>query len=101
MSFSGRRRRSTMYSSKVLLLVFFSVLQIWVLSSDCCKVRAIRILPSSLSKDPDDVKRLELYKKFFNGRFPKIINSTGTISKGKGFQENKRKVPSCPDALHN
>ncbi|KAL4586623.1 hypothetical protein LXL04_011263 [Taraxacum kok-saghyz] len=95
-----------MYSSKLLFFfIFFSILQIWVLSSDCCRVTAIRILPSSSSsssKDSDEIKRLELYKKFFNGRLPKIINSTtSTVSKGEDFEEAKRKVPSCPDALHN
>ncbi|KAI3720041.1 hypothetical protein L6452_20948 [Arctium lappa] len=99
MSLSGRRRRSTtMY---VLLLILFSVLQIWVFSSDCCRVRAIRTTLSSSSKqDSDEIKRSELYSKYFNGRYPKVIN-TATVSKGKGFQENKRKIPSCPDALHN
>ncbi|KAI3796160.1 hypothetical protein L1987_38825 [Smallanthus sonchifolius] len=87
MSFSGTRLIST--------IIVFSLLQIWVLtSSDCCKVTAIMVSSSS-SKDSDEIKRSELYTKFFNGRF------TTTVSKGTGFQENKRKVPSCPDALHN
>lgn len=91
--FRRRRRSSTM----VLLLIFFSLLQISVLNSDCCSVRAIRISSSSSSrKDSDGLKRSELYKKFFNGRF-----TTTTVSNGKGLQENKRRIPSCPDALHN
>ncbi|KAI3818301.1 hypothetical protein L1987_12105 [Smallanthus sonchifolius] len=101
MSFPGRRRGSTMYSIIVLLLIVLSMLQIWVLSGDCCRVRAIRIFSSSSSStDSDEIKRSELYRKFFNGRFTQKINAT-TGSKGKGFQENNRKVPSCPDALHN
>ncbi|KAJ0435925.1 hypothetical protein HanIR_Chr17g0898811 [Helianthus annuus] len=106
MSFSGRKRRSTMYSI-LLLLIIFSLLQIWVFSTDCCRVRAIRIPSSSststslsTSKDSDKIKRLELYRKYFNGRSKQKMNTT-TGSKGKGFQENNRKVPSCPDALHN
>ncbi|MFS8021861.1 hypothetical protein Hanom_Chr16g01432441 [Helianthus anomalus] len=105
MSFSGRKRRSTMYSI-LLLLIIFSLLQIWVFSTDCCRVRATRIPSSpstslSTSKDSDKIKRLELYRKYFNGRSKQKMNTT-TGSKGKkGFQENNRKVPSCPDALHN
>lgn len=71
----------------LLLLIFFSLLQI----------RAIRISSSSSYKDSDEIKRSELYRKFFNGRSTKKIKET----KAKGFQENKRQVPSCPDALHN
>ncbi|CAH1431299.1 unnamed protein product [Lactuca virosa] len=117
MSFSGRRRRSAVYSSMVVLLVIFLVLQIWALNSDCCRVSAIRTslsppsqLPppppppppssqSSSAKDSDEIKRSELYRRFFNGRFARL-NST-TVSKDKSFQENKRRVPSCPDPLHN
>ncbi|KAI3733964.1 hypothetical protein L6452_13423 [Arctium lappa] len=108
MSFSGtRRRRSAVYSSMVVsLLIIFLVLQIWALNSDCCKVTAIRTSlspppppPPSSAKDADEIKRSELYKRFFNGRFARI-NST-TVLKDKSFQENKRKVPSCPDPLHN
>ncbi|MFS8028620.1 hypothetical protein Hanom_Chr16g01512641 [Helianthus anomalus] len=101
MSFSGRWWRSRIYSI-VVLMIIISLFQIWVLSNDCCRVKATRISSSlsSSSKDSDDDKRSELYKKFFNGRFTRKINTT-TVSNGKGFQETKRKVPSCPDALHN
>lgn len=109
MSFSGTRRGSTVYSSMVVLLIIFLVLQIWALNSDCCRVTAIRtsLSPpppplsssSSSSKDADEIKRSELYKRFFSGRFARL-NST-TVLKDKSFQENKRRVPSCPDPLHN
>ncbi|KAL8227627.1 hypothetical protein R6Q57_015211 [Mikania cordata] len=85
----------------VLLLIVFSLLHIWVLNSDCYRVRAIRISSSSSSssrsKDSDEIKSSELYRKFFNGRLTQNRNNTSVSS----FQENKRKVPSCPDALHN
>ncbi|KVI05315.1 hypothetical protein Ccrd_016357 [Cynara cardunculus var. scolymus] len=93
MSFSGTRRRSAV----VVLLIIFLVLQIWALNSDCCRVTAIRT-PSS--KDADEMKRSDLYKRFFNGRFARF-NSTTSVLKDKSFQENKRRVPSCPDPLHN
>ncbi|KAL8229006.1 hypothetical protein R6Q57_013906 [Mikania cordata] len=74
----------------VALLIMLSVLQIWVLSSDHCSIRSATPPPPPPPQDSDDVKRLELHRKFFNGRFP-----------DKSFQENKRIVPSCPDPLHN
>ncbi|KAL8268900.1 hypothetical protein R6Q59_002698 [Mikania micrantha] len=105
MSFSGRSRGSSYMNLIMLLLIVFSLLQIWVLNSDCYRVRAIRISSSSSSssrrsKDSDEIKSSELYRKFFNGRLTQNRNNT-SVSKGTGFQENKRKVPSCPDALHN
>ncbi|KAF9588579.1 hypothetical protein IFM89_013431 [Coptis chinensis] len=42
------------------------------------------------------VKKEEMLKKYFNGRSYNGFNSTG-----KGIEESKRRVPSCPDPLHN
>lgn len=85
-----------MYSSTVILLIFFSLLQIGVLNHDNYMVNAIRILSSSSSSKDSD----KIYKKFFNGRLGQMMNTTN-VSKGKDVQENKRRIPSCPDALHN
>ncbi|KAI3778965.1 hypothetical protein L2E82_08355 [Cichorium intybus] len=78
---------------------------IWALNSSS-RVTAIRTTltppspsPSSSAKDSDEIKRSELYRRFFNGRFARL-NSTN-VSKDKSFQEIKRRVPSCPDPLHN
>ncbi|PWA86124.1 hypothetical protein CTI12_AA143300 [Artemisia annua] len=93
----GKKRRS---STMVLLFIFFWLLQICVLNNECCSVRAIRILSSS-SKELNEIKRANLFKKFFNGDQYRQKMNTTSVSKGKGFQENKRMIPSCPDALHN
>ncbi|KAD2804282.1 hypothetical protein E3N88_37659 [Mikania micrantha] len=98
MSFSGERSRSAVYSSMVVLMIIFLVLQIWALNTNCCVVTATRTpplppppLPPS-AKDSDDLKTSELYKRFFNGRYP---------PKDQSFDDFKRRVPSCPDPLHN
>ncbi|KAK9063736.1 hypothetical protein SSX86_017608 [Deinandra increscens subsp. villosa] len=103
MSFSGTRRRSAVYSSMVVLLIIFLVLQIWALNPNCCRVAAIRTPPPPpppppppSAKDSDEIKRSELFKRFFNGR----RNFTAS-PKDKSFEDMKRKVPSCPDPLHN
>ncbi|CAH1414038.1 unnamed protein product [Lactuca virosa] len=92
MSYPGRRRVYLL-----LLFIIFSVLQIWILSSDHCSIRSTTPPPPPPPPPPpssDAVKRSELHRKFFNGRFPHL-------STDKNFQENKRVVPSCPDPLHN
>ncbi|OAY31320.1 hypothetical protein MANES_14G102600v8 [Manihot esculenta] len=104
MSFSSSRR-SIMYSSSLLVLVVFLifVLQIWVCSD--CKAGAIRIFPDNgmapnlkqrnISTTDNKDSKEDLFHKFFNGR-QYSFNTTK-----KGFEENKRRVPSCPDPLHN
>ncbi|KAF5777371.1 hypothetical protein HanRHA438_Chr12g0546261 [Helianthus annuus] len=82
MSFSGTTKRAV-----VVFMIIFFVLQ----------ATAIRTSPPS-AKASDNIKRLELYKRFFNGRFAHL-NSTTVFD--KSFQEIKRTVPSCPDPLHN
>ncbi|KAJ9163348.1 hypothetical protein P3X46_023025 [Hevea brasiliensis] len=98
-------RRSIMYSSSLVLLVVFLifVLQIWVCSE--CKARAMRIFPDSgmppklkernIRTADNKATKEDLLRKFFNGRASSFNTSK------KGFEENKRRVPSCPDPLHN
>ncbi|KAF3431867.1 hypothetical protein FNV43_RR26603 [Rhamnella rubrinervis] len=97
MSFAGDRR--LLYRYLVLFLVVLPVMQIWVCHD--CKVEALRSFPGNdmakkvvagekKSKEEDDV-----FDKFFGG---KDLNFS---SNGNGFEESKRKVPSCPDPLHN
>ncbi|MFS7993279.1 hypothetical protein Hanom_Chr12g01092221 [Helianthus anomalus] len=85
MSFSGTTKRAV-----VVFMIIFFVLQ----------ATAIRTSPPQppSAKASDKIKRLELYKRFFNGRFAHL-NSTTVFD--KSFQEIKRTVPSCPDPLHN
>ncbi|KAI3699109.1 hypothetical protein L2E82_43157 [Cichorium intybus] len=87
MSYPSRRKVYLL-----LLFIIFSVLQIWILSSDHCSIRTTP--PSPPPADSDAVRRSKLHRKFFNDRFPHLTTD-------KSFQEHKRVVPSCPDPLHN
>ncbi|OAY47304.1 CLAVATA3/ESR (CLE)-related protein 27 [Manihot esculenta] len=104
MSFASSRR-SIMYSSSLVALVVFLIfmLQIWVCSD--CKAGAIRIFPDNgmpsklkhrnITTTDNKATKQDLLRKFFNGRASSFNSSK------KGFEENKRRVPSCPDPLHN
>ncbi|EOY00178.1 Clavata3/esr-related 43, putative [Theobroma cacao] len=91
--------RKLLYSSVVVLLIIF-FLQIWV----CCDCRAgaIRILPGNGMRKmtesqgmKDNKGKGDLFQKYFNGR------SFSFNKTDRGFEESKRRVPSCPDPLHN
>nr|QLJ82594.1 clavata3/endosperm 27 [Panax ginseng] len=89
MSFSGGKRTSSiMYSSLVVLLII-PMLHIWAF-----KVRAIRILAeeAQTGKDQTQTDDQYIFRKFFNVTLSHLNNT---------LQENKRRVPSCPDPLHN
>ncbi|KDP29407.1 hypothetical protein JCGZ_18328 [Jatropha curcas] len=111
MSFASLRRIVCSSSLVVVVLVIF-VLQIWVFSDCNCKAGAIRIFPDdngimSTSKERNitsnsyKASKDDLFHKFkfFNGRQPSSSSSFSRTE--KGFEENKRRVPSCPDPLHN
>ncbi|XP_050374794.1 CLAVATA3/ESR (CLE)-related protein 27 [Argentina anserina] len=116
MSFAGgRRRRQFRYSSLAVVLIVMSVLQIWVCSDDrYCRAGAIRVLPPPdgnvnqhhhlhVSSDHHEehgkkkASKEELFRKFFSG----ISSASKFNSTDKGFEDSKRRVPSCPDPLHN
>lgn len=94
--------RKTMFSSLVVMLIIFSALHIWVCCD--CKAGASRIFPGhGMAKlkenygSSDSRSKDELFRKFFNGgRTASDFNNSG-----KGLEETKRRVPSCPDPLHN
>lgn len=104
MWFSSSRPR-LLYFSTVLLII--SVLQIWVFCD--CRAGAIRILPAPgngmmtesqaammIKGNKPVTGKQDLFQKYFNGR---SFRFNGT---DKGIDEdNKRRVPSCPDPLHN
>lgn len=79
----------------LVLMIIFLVLQIWVFNNNCCKVTATTTTPENKDSD-DEMKRSELYRRFFNGRFKVNIPKDK-----KSFEDVKRRVPSCPDPLHN
>ncbi|KAK7343399.1 hypothetical protein VNO77_12107 [Canavalia gladiata] len=90
--------RSLLYLFMVVLLVT-PVLQI----CHTCQVGAIRVFPGNAVTNVEfsysnmDKKRKEdLFNKYFGGRTLGPSNATQ-----KGFKESKRRVPSCPDPLHN
>ena len=82
-------------SSSLVLLLIMSVLQIWVCCDYSCQAGAIRIFPGSHGSI-DKKSKVELFHKYFSGR-TFALNRTHD----NGFEESKRKVPSCPDPLHN
>lgn len=103
MSLAGGRR-VFLYFFMVALLIL-SALQIWVCPHDC-KAGAARVFPgfhynatSPKGTTPlkkKEKKSQELFDKLFNGRKDLNLNKTK-----KGFEDSKRRVPSCPDPLHN
>ncbi|EXB97038.1 hypothetical protein L484_014649 [Morus notabilis] len=111
MSLAGDRRRVVLYFCVVALLIV-PMSQIW-LCRECCKAGAARLLRGDdatwkveqidggdstamgYSNDHKKSSEEEFFDRFFNGR---NLNFNQTE---KGFEESKRRVPSCPDPLHN
>ncbi|XWS34957.1 hypothetical protein CRYUN_Cryun21dG0082200 [Craigia yunnanensis] len=94
--FSSRR---LLYSSGVVLLII-SILQLWVFCD--CRAGAMRIFPGNAMRKmtesqgmKENKDKADLFQKYFNGR------SFSFNATDKGFEESKRRVPSCPDPLHN
>ncbi|KAH7841703.1 hypothetical protein Vadar_033203 [Vaccinium darrowii] len=94
--------RRLIYSSLVALLMIFVFFN--------CSAGAIRTYPQNRAskhrelithqtmKNPNKNQN-DLFQKYFNGRASDL--STETNSTQNGFQESMRRIPSCPDALHN
>ncbi|CAK7326575.1 unnamed protein product [Dovyalis caffra] len=104
MSFGSSRR--IMYSSSLVAVLIIFVLQIWVCSDCNCKAGAIRILRENGMAKFKEISNIttgnyksqaEHFRKYFNER----ASTYGFNKTEKGFEENKRRVPSCPDPLHN
>ncbi|BAT93763.1 hypothetical protein LR48_Vigan02g247600 [Vigna angularis] len=91
-------RRVLYYAFVVLMLVVLH-------TCHTCQVEGIRVLPGNAVPNVefshgsvnDDNKRKDLFSKYFNGRTR--LGPRNTTQ--KGFDEAKRRVPSCPDPLHN
>ncbi|KAK2405334.1 CLAVATA3/ESR-RELATED [Trifolium repens] len=97
--------RKLMYFSMMMFLVT-TLLQILV-SCHMCQVGAIRIFPGNVVAKVEfnkefmynKINNKDLLNKYFKGRtFFESINKNETKM---GFDDSKRKVPSCPDPLHN
>ncbi|KAL7171209.1 hypothetical protein ACSBR2_035954 [Camellia fascicularis] len=88
MWFSGGR--SLIYSSLVVLFL--------IITTYFSTVGAIRIHPPPPNRVATAKQtQNDLFQKYFHGR-AYDLNNTTTHS---GFQDSKRRVPSCPDPLHN
>ncbi|XP_054775865.1 CLAVATA3/ESR (CLE)-related protein 27 [Prosopis cineraria] len=104
MCFAGGK---TLLHFSPLLLLLLSLLQIWVCCHpSCLLVGAIRIFPENvaakvrLSHTQDDDDKNHFFQKYyFHGNTSGPTTNNNTTH--KGFEETKRRVPSCPDPLHN
>ncbi|OWM75771.1 hypothetical protein CDL15_Pgr009415 [Punica granatum] len=108
MSFPSIRARRT--RSLVALLLILSLLHICT-----CRASASRLFPAAstgrdIASTPTAMppvmvpkkNRDELLQKYFPGTAPRPDSSSPVTDRGGGgFGESKRKVPSCPDPLHN
>lgn len=100
MSFSGGRI-AVIYSSLIVLLII-SGLHIWVFSEN--KAEAIRILQETPMEEVEGETKTvesarnqtEIFREYFNARLSDLnATENGT------FIDSKRRIPSCPDPLHN
>lgn len=112
MSLAGERRRVVLYFCVVALLIV-PMSEIWVCREYHCKAAAARLLPGEDGAtwkvkqidggDDDDHQHHkksseeEFFQRFYNNN-GRDLNFNLTE---KGFEETKRRVPSCPDPLHN
>ncbi|KAK4399949.1 hypothetical protein Sango_1101000 [Sesamum angolense] len=108
MSFSGRKR--PFYSSSLaMLLLIVSSLHIWTSTQN--QVRAIRVFPQrSLAVEeesqsqsmappppPPAKNQTQIFREYFKRRVSELNSTAGDDT----FLDYKRKIPSCPDPLHN
>ncbi|KAL1295893.1 hypothetical protein AAHE18_19G244500 [Arachis hypogaea] len=89
----------------VILVTLF--LHMW----QCRQVAAIRVFPRGdappnvefsshrITAVATKIANRDLINKYFNGRTAATRSNNTTTQ--KGFDESKRRVPSCPDPLHN
>ncbi|KAM6562038.1 hypothetical protein CsatB_022036 [Cannabis sativa] len=107
MSVAGGRTRA-------VAALFYSILilQIWVCLQCNNEANATRVFPGFHNQKNDTTSFMmksrrkssevveELFEKFLNGTKTDIHNYSND-NNGKSFDDNKRRVPSCPDPLHN
>ncbi|KAI3453030.1 hypothetical protein Pfo_009693 [Paulownia fortunei] len=102
MSFSDRKR--PFCSSPVVVLLIISLVHVWVSSQS--QVGAIRMFPQrllaveeeshSIEPPPPGKNQTEIFREYFNGRVSDLNSTTNGT-----FLDYKRRIPSCPDPLHN
>ncbi|KAE8663608.1 LOB domain-containing protein 41 [Hibiscus syriacus] len=86
--------RGTKSAYNAMQRMRFPVKNIWVFCDR--QAEAIRVFPGNGMEDDNKGQR-DLFQKYyyFNG---KSFSFNGTA---KGFEDGKRRIPSCPDPLHN
>jgi len=97
--------RKLLYFSMVMFLAT-TLLQMWVCCHSC-QVGAIRIFPGNDVANVEfnqgvmhnKINNKDLLNKYFKGRT--FFRSSNKNETQMGFDDSKRKVPSCPDPLHN
>ncbi|KAL3644659.1 hypothetical protein CASFOL_009839 [Castilleja foliolosa] len=105
MSFSGRKR--PFYpSSPAFLLLIIPLFHLWISSQN--QAGATRVFPvrrsllsaaqeNHYSVEPPNLPMKNQTSDYFDGR-----DSNGTTTTENGtFLDYKRRIPSCPDPLHN
>ncbi|KAJ4847933.1 hypothetical protein Tsubulata_031377 [Turnera subulata] len=104
MSFVRSRKKNNICpSSMALVILVVLVLQLWVCyeCGSCCKAGAIRLLQEDSERNGSRttgkvvMSKEEHFRQYFHER------ARGLNLTQEGFDESKRRVPSCPDPLHN
>ncbi|KAK4423567.1 hypothetical protein Salat_1939500 [Sesamum alatum] len=104
MSFSGGKRPFYSSSSLAVLLLIVASLHIWTSTQN--QVGAIRVFPrrsspveeesQAMAPPPPARTQTQIFREYFKRRVTEL-NRTAEDT----FLDYKRKIPSCPDPLHN
>ncbi|KAL1531833.1 hypothetical protein AAHA92_31925 [Salvia divinorum] len=89
MSFSGGRTPLHTSPLAILLLLLISLFHIMISTQSA----AIRIHPQRLAPQKSQT---QMFREYFDSRRPDL-NATANGT----YADYKRKIPSCPDPLHN
>ncbi|KAL7001162.1 hypothetical protein U1Q18_002316 [Sarracenia purpurea var. burkii] len=100
--------RRIVCSSSLTALLMISIFHVWFFCD--CRVGAIRSFPSNGSGMENETaiqtlmaakenQQDDLLQKYFNGGASD--RNSSTTRNQNGFQQSKRRVPTCPDPLHN
>ncbi|CAA0818585.1 CLAVATA3/ESR (CLE)-related protein 27 [Striga hermonthica] len=96
MSYSGDKRPLCRTSRAVLLTI--TLVHLWA-SSGLNQTGAIRVIPVQRHFSP--VEPPPPAGRFFNGGDYSDVNGTTRTANSTSFLDYKRRIPSCPDPLHN
>ncbi|KAM7529768.1 hypothetical protein LguiB_033178 [Lonicera macranthoides] len=94
---AGGGRRVVLPSLVVVLII--SILQIWLCSNT--NVGAIRLLAENKWSIDKDKNTTILYKNMKMTMMRESFLNRFFNGSGRNFEEIKRRVPTCPDPLHN